>query len=93
MNFVSRLIIGFMLKTDTVNLVNIVAGNSNIPECIGSNFKSEKLFLEMVRVYSNSRNQIEDFETTMDLLGISKEPPNVRAANSLLSFCENFKTV
>ena len=93
MNFISRHIIGFMLKTDTVNLVNIVTGNRNIPECIGSNFKSEKLFLEMVRVYSNSRNQIKDFETTMDLLGISKEPPNVRAANSLLRFCENFKTV
>ena len=93
MNFLSRQIIGFMLKTDTVNLVNLITGNRNIPECIGSDFKSEKLFLEMVRVYSNNRNQNKDFETTMDLLGISKEPPNVRAANSLLRFCENFKTV
>ena len=93
MNFLSRQIIGFMLKTDTVNLVNLITGNRNIPECIGSDFKSEKLFLEMVRVYSNSQNQNKDFETTMDLLGISKEPPNVRAANSLLSFCESFKTV
>ena len=93
MNFISRHIIGFMLKTETVNLVNIVTGNRNIPECIGSNFKSEKLFLEMVRVYSNSQNQIKDFETTMDLLGINEEPPNVRAANSLINVCENFKTV
>jgi len=93
MNFLSRQMISFMLNTDTVNLVNLITGNRNIPECIGSNFKSEKLFLEMVRVYSNSRNQTKDFETTMDLLGINKEPPNIRAANSLLSFCENFKTV
>ena len=93
MNFLSRQIIGFMLKTDTVNLVNLVTGNRNIPECIGSNFKSEKLFLEMVRVYSNNLNQINDFKTTMDLLGINREPPNVRAANSLLNFLENFKTV
>ena len=93
MSFLSRQIIGFMLKTDTVNLVNLITGNRNIPECIGSDLKSEKLFLEMVRVYSNSQNQNKDFETTMDLLGISKEPPNVRAANSLLSFCEKFKTV
>ena len=92
LNFLSRQIIGYMLKTDTVNLVNLITGNRNVPECIGSNFKSEKLFLEMVKVYSNNRNQIKDFETTMDLLGNSKEPPNVRAANSLLSFCENFKT-
>ena len=93
MNFLSRQIIGFMLKTDTVNLVNLVTGNRNIPECIGSNFKSEKLFLEMVRVYSNNLNQIKDFKTTMDLLGLNKEPPNVRAANSLLNFFENLKKV
>ena len=93
MNFLSRKIIGLMLKIDTVNLVNLVTGNRNIPECIGSNFNSEKLFLEMVRVYSNNLNQIKDFKTTMDLLGINKEPPNVRAANSLLNLFENFKTV
>ena len=93
MNFLSRKIIGFMLKTDTVNLVNLITGNRNIPECIGSNFNSEKLFLEMVRVYSNNLNQIKDFKTSMDLLGINKEPPNVRAANSLLKLCENFKMV
>ena len=93
MNFLSRKIIGLMLKIDTVNLVNLVTGNRNIPECIGSNFNSEKLFLEMVRVYSNNCNQIKDFKTTMDLLGINNEPPNVRAANSLLNLYENFKTV
>ena len=93
MNFLSRKIIGLMLKIDTVNLVNLVTGNRNIPECIGSNFNSEKLFLEMVRVYSNNLNQIKDFKTSMDLLGINKEPPNVRAANSLLKLCENFKMV
>ena len=93
MNFLSRKIIGLMLKIDTVNLVNLVTGNRNIPECIGSNFNSEKLFLEMVRVYSNNLDQIKDFKTTMDLLGINKEPPNVRAANSLLNLFENFKTV
>ena len=93
MNFLSRQIISFMLKTDTVNLVNLITGNRYVPECIGSNFHSENLFLEMVRVYSNSLDQIKDFKTTMDLLGINKEPPNVRAAYSLLNFCENFKTV
>ena len=93
MNFLSRKIIGLMLKIDTVNLVNLVTGNRNIPECIGSNFNSDKLFLEMVRVYSNNLNQIEDFKTTMDLLGINKEPPKVRAANSLLNLYQNFKMV
>jgi lipid-A-disaccharide synthase len=93
MGFLSRQIIGLMLKTETVNLVNLITGNRNIPECLGVNFKSENLFLEMVRVYSNNQNQIKDFRTTMDLLGQNNEPPNDRAANSLLKFCRNFKMV
>ena len=93
MNFLSRNIISLMLKTDTVNLVNLITGNRSIPECIGSNFNSENLFLEMVRVYSNTQSQIKDFKTTMDLLGKNNQPPNVRAANSVLSFYKNFKTI
>ena len=93
MGFLSRQIISLMLKTETVNLVNLITGNRNIPECLGGNFKSENLFLEMVRVYSNNQNQIKDFRTTMDLLGQNNEPPNDRAANSLLKFCRNFKMV
>ena len=93
MNFLSRNIISLMLKTDTVNLVNLITGNRSIPECIGPNFNAEKLFLEMVRVYSNTQSQIKDFKTTMDLLGKNNQPPNIRAAKSLLSFYKNFKTV
>ena len=93
MNFFSRNIVGLMLKTDTVNLVNLITGNRSIPECIGSNFNCDNLFLEMVRVYSNSQSQIKDFETTMDLLGINNLSPNIRAANSLLKFYKTFKTV
>jgi len=93
MNLLSRKIISLMLKTDTVNLVNLITGNRNVPECIGSNFNSENLLLEMVRVYSNNQNQINDFRITMNLLGQNNEPPNIRAANSLLSFGKNFKRV
>lgn len=87
----SKLIIGLMLRTDTVTLVNLICGNRNIPECIGSNFNQENLFLEMVRVYSNNRCQITDFSTTMRLLGNTETPPNVRAANSLIKYYSSFK--
>ena len=93
MNFLSRNIISLMLKTDTVNLVNLITGNRSIPECIGSSLNSENLFLEMVRVYSNTQSQIKDFNIAMDLLGKNDQPPNVRAANSLIKFYKNFKTV
>lgn len=87
----SKVIIGLMLRTDTVTLVNLICGNRNIPECIGSNFNQENLFLEMIRVYSNNRCQITDFSTTMGLLGNTETPPNVRAANSLIKYYSSFK--
>ena len=93
MNYFSRQIIQMMMRIDTVNLVNLITGNRNIPECIGANFNSENLFLEMVRVYSNNQNQIKDFTTAMGLLGENDQPPNVRAANSIIRFYKDFKTV
>jgi len=47
----------------------------------------------MVRVYSNNQNQIKDFTTAMVLLGENDQPPNVRAANSIIKFYKDFKTV
>ena len=93
MNYFSRQIIQMLMRTDTVNLVNLITGNRNIPECIGANFNSENLFLEMVRVYSNNQNQVRDFTTTMVLLGENDQPPNIRAANSIIRFYKEFKTV
>jgi lipid-A-disaccharide synthase len=93
MNYFSRQIIKLMMKTDTVTLVNLITNNRNIPECIGVDFNSEKLFLEMVRVFSNNENQIKDFATTMNLLGKNNETPSTRAANSLIQFYNKFKAV
>ena len=83
-NYFSRQIIQMMMRIDTVNLVNLITGNRNIPECIGTNFNSENLFLEMVRVYSNNQNQVKDFTNTMVLLGENDQSPNVRAAHSII---------
>ena len=93
MNYFSRQIIQMLMRIDTVSLVNLITGNRNIPECIGANFNSENLFLEMVRVYSNNQNQVRDFTTTMVLLGENDQPPNIRAANSIIRFYKEFKTV
>ena len=80
-----------MLRTDTVTLVNLICGNRNIPECIGSNFNQENLFLEMVRVYSNNRCQIKILKLQWIYLARTKTPPNVRAANSLIKYYSSFK--
>ncbi len=93
MNYFSRQIIQMLIRIDTVNLVNLITGNRNIPECIGEYFNSENLFLEMVRVYSNNQNQVQDFTTTMVLLGKNDQSPNVRAAHSLTQFYKDVKKV
>ena len=93
MSYFSRQIVQLMMLTNTVTLVNLITGNRHIPECIGVNFNSDKLFLELVRIYSNRKNQLKDFATTMNLLGRDDIAPNDRAANSLISFYKEFKTV
>ena len=93
MSYFSRQIVQLMMLTNTVTLVNLITGNRHIPECIGVNFNSDKLFLELVRIYSNRKNQLKDFATTMNLLGRDHIAPNDRAANSLISFYKEFKTV
>ena len=93
MSYFSRQIVQLMMLTNTVTLVNLITGNRHIPECIGVNFNSDKLFLELVRIYSNRKNQLKDFATTMNLLGKDHIAPNDRAANSLISFYKEFKTV
>ena len=93
MSYFSRQIVQLMMLTNTVTLVNLITGNRHIPECIGVNFNSDKLFLELVRIYSNRKNQLKDFATTMNLLGRGHIAPNNRAANSLISFYKEFKTV
>jgi len=45
----------------------------------------------MVRVYSNKQNQLNDFKLTMNLLGDNEVYPNVRAANSLINFYNDFR--
>ena len=93
MSYFSRQIVQLMMLTNTVTLVNLITGNRHIPECIGVNFNSDKLFLELVRIYSNRKNQLKDFATTMNLLGRDHIAPNDRAANSLINFYKEFKTV
>ena len=93
MSYFSRQIVQLMMLTNTVTLVNLITGNRHIPECIGVNFNPDKLFLELVRIYSNRKNQLKDFATTMNLLGRDHIAPNDRAANSLISFYKEFKTV
>ena len=42
---------------------------------------------------SENENQIKDFKNTIDLLGNKDKAPNVRAAESLINFYQNFKKV
>ena len=93
MNFFSKKIISLLLRTDSVNLVNLISGNRSVPELIGDDCSSDLLFLEMIKVFSDNKKQFKDFKTTISRLGIDDVKPNIRAAISVKNFFTHFKTV
>lgn len=85
MNWVSRQIIGRMLRVDTVTLVNLVADSRIIPEFIGKRCRPDLIALAMKDVLSNPEAQCSAMDVCMDRLGAGGEPPGHRAARAVLS--------
>ena len=85
MAWISRLIIGRMLKVDTVTLVNLVAESRTVPEFIGANCLPTDIAAGVLDVLSKPEAQFEAMQLTMERLGRGAEDPGVRAARSVLS--------
>ncbi len=85
MNWLSRQIIGRMLKVDTVTLVNLVAESRTIPEFIGADCKPAKIAEGLKAVMAAPGAQLEAMALTMSRLGRGEEPPGLRAARSVLA--------
>lgn len=83
----SRLLIGMLLKTDTVTLVNLVSETRNIPEFLGSECQpgpmAEALQIALEDMTSR-KAQLDAMDMTMERLGKGGEAPGLRAAKSVL---------
>lgn len=84
----SRVVIGWLLRTDTVTLVNLVSETRAVPEYLGRNCQPGPMAEGLQEVLENPvarRAQIEAMDLTMQRLGQGGEAPGLRAARSVLS--------
>ena len=87
MNWLSRLLIGRMLKVDTVTLVNLVSETRVVPELLGPDCRAAALARVLGHVLDSEEAQAEQkaaMDLTMDRLGRGGLPPGLRAARSVL---------
>jgi len=85
MNWLSRQIIGRMLRVDTVTLVNLVAESRTVPEFIGADCKPAKIAAGLKAVMEAPGAQLEAMALTMSRLGRGEDPPGLRAARAVMA--------
>ncbi len=88
MAFLSRLLIGMLLKTDTVTLVNLVSETRAVPEFLGRNCQPGPLATALqatLEDMSARKAQLDAMDLTMQRLGRGGEAPGLRAARSVIA--------
>ncbi|MGC1505697.1 MAG: lipid-A-disaccharide synthase [Sulfitobacter sp.] len=84
MNWVSRQVIGRMVKVDTVTLVNLVSGTRVVPEYIGANCRPGPIAQAVLKVLDAPQTQQAAMALSMQRLGQGGEAPGLRAARAVL---------
>ena len=85
MSWLSRQIIGRMVKVDTVTLVNLVSETRAVPEFIGANCRPGPIARSVLEVLAAPGLQGEALAETMQRLGRGGEAPGLRAARAVLA--------
>ncbi len=85
MSWLSRQIIGRMLLTDTVTLVNLVSETRVVPEFIGANCAATPIAKALKDVQANPNAQLYALEATMERLGRGGDAPGLRAARAVVA--------
>jgi lipid-A-disaccharide synthase len=84
MNWLSRQIIGRMVKIDTVTLVNLVSETRAVPEYIGANCRPGPIAEAALKVLDDPQAQLAAMALTMQRLGQGGAAPGIRAAQVVL---------
>jgi lipid-A-disaccharide synthase len=84
MSWLSRLIIGRMLRVDTVTLVNLVSETRAVPEFLGDRCRADLIAPAVLGLLEAPGAQAEALEVTMERLGRGGEAPGLRAARAVL---------
>ncbi len=84
MNWLSRQIIGRMLRVDSVTLVNLVSETRVVPEFIGANCQPKPIAAAVLASLDAPDDQMQAMAFTMNRLGRGGLPPGERAAQAVL---------
>ena len=84
MNWISRQVIGRMVKVDTVTLVNLVSDTRAVPEFIGANCRPGPIAEGVLQILDGPDTQYQAMELAMQRLGQGGEAPGLRAAKAVL---------
>lgn len=84
MAWLSRQIIGRMLRTDTVTLVNLVSDTRSVPEFIGKNCDPDAIATALTQLSADPTTQMAALDVTMERLGQGGDAPGLRAARAVL---------
>lgn len=84
MSWLSRQIIGRMVKVDTVTLVNLVSETRVVPEFIGKRCQPDLIAQGVLDVFDAPDAQLDAMDLTMARLGQGGEAPGLRAARAVL---------
>ena len=88
MNWLSRILIGRLLKVDTVTLVNLVSETRVVPEFLGAECSPDKIAPALLATLADPSAQSEAMEITMTRLGKGGDAPGLRAAQAVLKVIE-----
>ena len=86
MNWLSRQIIGRMLRVESVNLVNLVSESRAVPEYIGQACQPDSIAFSLLEVLEDPDAQNFAMQQTMQRLRASGAEPENYAAQSVLNF-------
>lgn len=83
----SRLLIGMLLRTDTVTLVNLVSETRAVPEYLGRRCRPDLMSAALLSLLDDDAartGQLAAMDLTMQRLGRGAERPGLRAARSVM---------
>ena len=92
MGFLSRMVFRFLIRINSVNLVNLISNQRIIPEFIGNNCKPDKIFQALVNQLDDPIGQKTAMRKSLDLLSVGGEKSGTVAAKSVIDFLEMHKT-
>ena len=88
MGWISRKIIGHLVTTDTVTLVNLVSETKVVPEFLGPQCKPANLAKALLDTLDAPYGQLNAMRETMERLGKGTTRPGEQAARSVLNFID-----